>query len=255
MVRVRVGFVLLGVGSALVLAGCSGEARFSADRSGAAQFVHHYRSADDNHHRRARRPHDHRTTDHDAATDDDAHGCAVRAQRVVLLHHSRRKLPSAASSSCPPESKPGARERPLPFRRGRRAAWSTGATVFASPTRGEGAFMCSGGEVYTSGGPDADPVLAAGQPLSKLGFTCTDHRDRRPRVSTIRPRTASPWLQIPTRCSDDRSRSRRTCPAGPVNRDPPEWGRESQRRRTLGRGARHGTADRRALRPGTSGRG
>ena len=48
--------------------------------------------------------------------------------------------------------------------------WGSGIRV---TDEGEGAFMCSGGEVYTSGGPDADPVLAAGQPLSKLGFTCT----------------------------------------------------------------------------------
>lgn len=48
--------------------------------------------------------------------------------------------------------------------------WGNGIRV---TDEGEGAFMCSGGEVYTSGGPDVDPVLAAGQPLSKLGFTCT----------------------------------------------------------------------------------
>ncbi|OYD68518.1 DUF6636 domain-containing protein [Rhodococcus sp. OK302] len=48
--------------------------------------------------------------------------------------------------------------------------WGNGIRV---ENEGEGAFMCSGGQLYTSGGPDADPVLPAGTPLAKLGFTCT----------------------------------------------------------------------------------
>lgn len=48
--------------------------------------------------------------------------------------------------------------------------WGNGIRV---QNEGEGAFMCSGGPVYMSGGAEVDPVLLAGTALAKLGFTCT----------------------------------------------------------------------------------
>ncbi|NLE81731.1 MAG: hypothetical protein GX610_19555 [Rhodococcus sp.] len=47
--------------------------------------------------------------------------------------------------------------------------WGHGIRV---ENEGEGAFMCSGGVVYTSGEEGGDPVLPAGSQLSKLGYTC-----------------------------------------------------------------------------------
>ncbi|MFD4369884.1 DUF6636 domain-containing protein [Rhodococcus sp. NPDC058521] len=48
-------------------------------------------------------------------------------------------------------------------------SWGNGIRV---ENEGEGAFMCSGGLVYTSGDEGGDPVLPPGKDLSKLGYTC-----------------------------------------------------------------------------------
>lgn len=48
--------------------------------------------------------------------------------------------------------------------------WGHGIRV---ENEGEGAFMCSGGVVYTSGEEGGDPVLPAGSQLSKLGYSCS----------------------------------------------------------------------------------
>ncbi|PTR31010.1 hypothetical protein C8K36_10136 [Rhodococcus sp. OK519] len=47
-------------------------------------------------------------------------------------------------------------------------SWGNGIRV---ENAGRGAFMCSGGQVYTSGA-GTEPVLAPGTPLAKLGYTC-----------------------------------------------------------------------------------
>lgn len=47
-------------------------------------------------------------------------------------------------------------------------SWGNGIRV---ENTGRGAFMCSGGQVYTSGA-GTEPVLAPGTPLAKLGYTC-----------------------------------------------------------------------------------
>lgn len=49
-------------------------------------------------------------------------------------------------------------------------SWGNGIRV---ENEGEGAFMCSGGLVYTSGDEGGDPVLSPGSELSKLGYTCS----------------------------------------------------------------------------------
>ena len=149
MVRVRVGFVLLGVGSALVLAGCSGEAD-------SAPTV-------------AAQPSSSTTTAVPTTTLTD-----VQFERNESYYFTTPdgnfqcgiiKLPTRIEAGCEGTT------TPVPPRpESCMVNWGNGIRV---TDEGEGAFMCSGGEVYTSGGPDADPVLAAGQPLSKLGFTCT----------------------------------------------------------------------------------
>lgn len=48
--------------------------------------------------------------------------------------------------------------------------WGHGIRV---ENEGAGAFMCSGGIVYTSGDENGDPVLPAGSELSELGYTCS----------------------------------------------------------------------------------
>ncbi|CAM3000084.1 DUF6636 domain-containing protein [Prescottella defluvii] len=47
-------------------------------------------------------------------------------------------------------------------------SWGNGIRV---ENAGRGAFMCSGGRVYTSG-TGTDPVLAPGVELTQLGYTC-----------------------------------------------------------------------------------
>ena len=47
-------------------------------------------------------------------------------------------------------------------------SWGNGIRV---EDTGRGAFMCSGGQVYTSG-TGTDPVLPPGTPLTELGYTC-----------------------------------------------------------------------------------
>jgi len=47
-------------------------------------------------------------------------------------------------------------------------SWGNGIRV---ENTGRGAFMCSGGQVYTSGA-GTEPVLAPGTPLAELGYTC-----------------------------------------------------------------------------------
>ncbi|WP_175271991.1 DUF6636 domain-containing protein [Prescottella equi] len=47
-------------------------------------------------------------------------------------------------------------------------SWGNGIRV---EDTGRGAFMCSGGQLYTSGS-GTEPVLAPGTPLAKLGYTC-----------------------------------------------------------------------------------
>lgn len=48
--------------------------------------------------------------------------------------------------------------------------WGNGIRV---TNDGPAAFMCSGGVVYTSGGESIDPPLAVGASISENGFTCT----------------------------------------------------------------------------------
>ena len=172
MVRVRVGFVLLGVGSALVLAGCSGEAD-------SAPTV-------------AAQPSSSTTTAVPTTTTTVAPVVPTTTEPLTTtlpptttltdVQFERNesyyfttpdgnfqcgiiKLPTRIEAGCEGTT------TPVPPRpESCMVNWGNGIRV---TDEGEGAFMCSGGEVYTSGGPDADPVLAAGQPLSKLGFTCT----------------------------------------------------------------------------------
>ncbi|KZF13225.1 DUF6636 domain-containing protein [Rhodococcus sp. EPR-134] len=168
MVRVRVGFVLLGVGSALVLAGCSGEA--DSAPTVAAQPSSSTTTAVPT------------TTTTVAPVVPTTTAPPTTTLPLTDVQFERNesyyfttpdgnfqcgiiKLPTRIEAGCEGTT------TPVPPRpESCMVNWGNGIRV---TDEGEGAFMCSGGEVYTSGGPDADPVLAAGQPLSKLGFTCT----------------------------------------------------------------------------------
>ncbi|QBJ95932.1 hypothetical protein ERC79_08070 [Rhodococcus sp. ABRD24] len=73
------------------------------------------------------------------------------------------KLPSRTEAGCEGVT------RPLPPKPDDcMVSWGNGIRV---ENVGRGGFMCSGGQVYTSGS-GADPVLAPGVKLAKLGYTC-----------------------------------------------------------------------------------
>ena len=172
MVRVRVGFVLLGVGSALVLAGCSGEAdsapTVAAQPSSSTTTAVPTTTT-------TVAPVVPTTTEPPTTTLPTTTTLTdVQFERNESYYFTTPdgnfqcgiiKLPTRIEAGCEGTT------TPVPPRpESCMVNWGNGIRV---TDEGEGAFMCSGGEVYTSGGPDADPVLAAGQPLSKLGFTCT----------------------------------------------------------------------------------
>ncbi len=172
MVRVRVGVVLLGVGSALVLAGCSGEAdsapTVAAQPSSSTTTAVPTTTT-------TVAPVVPTTTEPPTTTLPPPTTLTdVQFERNESYYFTTPdgnfqcgiiKLPTRIEAGCEGTT------TPVPPRpESCMVNWGSGIRV---TDEGEGAFMCSGGEVYTSGGPDADPVLAAGQPLSKLGFTCT----------------------------------------------------------------------------------
>ncbi|MFD6515343.1 DUF6636 domain-containing protein [Rhodococcus sp. NPDC060176] len=172
MVRVRVGFVLLSVGSVLLLAGCGGEAdsapRVAAQPSSATTTAVPTTTT-------TVAPVVTTTTEPPTTTPPPTTTLTdVQFERNESYYFTTPdgnfqcgiiKLPTRIEAGCEGTT------TPVPPRpESCMVNWGNGIRV---TDEGEGAFMCSGGEVYTSGGPDADPVLAAGQPLSKLGFTCT----------------------------------------------------------------------------------
>ncbi|MFI5431511.1 DUF6636 domain-containing protein [Rhodococcus baikonurensis] len=172
MVRVRVGFVLLGVGSVLVLAGCGGEA--DSAPTVAAQPSSTTTTATPTTATTVA-PVVTTTTEPPTPTLPPTTTLTdVQFERNESYYFTTPdgnfqcgiiKLPTRIEAGCEGTT------TPVPPRpESCMVNWGNGIRV---TDEGEGAFMCSGGEVYTSGGPDADPVLAAGQPLSKLGFTCT----------------------------------------------------------------------------------
>ncbi|MGC0365686.1 hypothetical protein ABH922_003670 [Rhodococcus sp. 27YEA15] len=172
MVRVRVGLAILGVGSAVILAGCSGaeDAAQSAPEQTGTSAV----SATPLAVTALAPPPDsteqvpttiapptttltdvqfERNESYYFTTPDGNFQCAVI------------KLPTRIEAGCEGVT------TPVPPRPDScMINWGNAIRVTDGDDVG---FMCSGGELYTSGGPSADPVLAAGQPLSKLGFTCT----------------------------------------------------------------------------------
>ncbi|QHE71156.1 DUF6636 domain-containing protein [Rhodococcus sp. WAY2] len=75
------------------------------------------------------------------------------------------KLPSRTEAGCQGSTSP-VPPRPADCM----VDWGHGIRV---ENEGEGAFMCAGGLVYTSGDAEPDPVLPAGSKLTELGYSCS----------------------------------------------------------------------------------
>lgn len=173
MVRVRVGFASLALGSAVMLAGCGGTdsppvAQQQASSSAAVAPT----SA----------PSVVSTTVAPPTTTVAPTTTPAVTTTLTDVHFERNesyyftspdgnfecailKLPNRTEAGCEGVTTP-VPPRPDDCM----VNWGNGIRV---TNEGEGAFMCSGGAVYTSGGASPDAVLPAGQPLTKLGFTCT----------------------------------------------------------------------------------
>lgn len=171
MVRVRVGLLCLSVGSAIFLTGCGGDAQSAptptAQPTTAVATTTQVTT----------------TVPAPVITTTEVPATTVPPTTTLTDVHFERnesyyfttpdgnfqcgiiRLPTRIEAGCEGTT------TPVPPRpESCMVNWGNGIRV---QDEGEGAFMCSGGPVYMSGGPEADPVLPPGTPLSKLGFTCT----------------------------------------------------------------------------------
>ncbi|NLU83228.1 DUF6636 domain-containing protein [Rhodococcus sp. HNM0569] len=166
----RMSLAVTAVGAALVLAGCGGSTQ--ADAPAASTEVAAARAT-------TTQAEPSTTTPAPSTTTESSSAAPTTTLRDVEYERNESyffttpdggfscgivKLPSRTEAGCQ-----GATSPVPPRPEDCMVDWGHGVRV---ENEGEGAFMCAGGAVYTSGGDDPDPVLPAGSELSKLGYTC-----------------------------------------------------------------------------------